>query len=62
MNYQQAKPLVDELEKLAILYHGSRLLRGKIYEAIDAFLPDMDEACLERGCTAVDDFRPKENT
>jgi len=61
MRYEQAKPLVNKLIDIAILYHGApSLLREKIYNALDEFLPNLDEGCLERGCIAVDDF--KENT
>jgi hypothetical protein len=61
MRYEQAKPLVNKLIDIAILYHGApSLLREKIYSALDEFLPNLDEGCLERGCIAVDDF--KENT
>ncbi len=31
----------------------------KIYEALDEFLPDLDEGCRERGCIAVDNFKEK---
>jgi len=31
----------------------------KIYEALDEYLPDMDEGCRERGCIAVDKFKEK---
>ena len=61
MRYEQAKPLVEKLMEIAVLYHGSpSLLRSKIYHELDMFLPDLDEGCLERGCIAVDNF--KENT
>jgi len=56
MRYEQAKPLVEKLKVIAVLYHASQLLPLKIYEALDEFLPDMDEACRERGCIAVDNF------
>ncbi len=40
---------------LAILYHGApTMLRHKIYEALDNYLPHMDEGCRTRGCIAVD--------
>jgi len=60
MRYEQAKPLVQKLMEIAIMYHASSLLREKIYNALDEFLPELDEGCRERGCIAVDDF--KENT
>ena len=57
MRYEQAKPLVEQLTDLAILYHASpSVLRFKIYTALDEYLPDMDEGCRTRGCIAVDDF------
>jgi hypothetical protein len=60
MRYEQAKPLVEKLMDIAVLYHGApSLLRDKIYTALDGFLPDLDEACRERGCIAVDDFKEK---
>jgi hypothetical protein len=61
MRYEQAKPLVEQLLNLAILYHASpSVLRLKIYTALDEYLPDMDEGCRTRGCIAVDDFALKE--
>jgi hypothetical protein len=61
MRYEQAKPLVEKLTDLAILYHASpSMLRLKIYTALDEYLPDMDEGCRTRGCIAVDHFAPKE--
>jgi hypothetical protein len=60
MRYEQAKPLVEQLLNLAILYHASpSMLRLKIYTALDEYLPNMDEGCRTRGCIAVDDFAPK---
>jgi hypothetical protein len=59
MRYEQAKPLVQKLMEIAIMYHASGLLRQKIYDALDDYLPDMDEGCRERGCIAVDDFKEK---
>ena len=57
MRYEQAKPLVEQLLNLAILYHASpSTLRLKLYTALDEYLPDMDEGCRTRGCIAVDDF------
>jgi hypothetical protein len=62
MKYSQSKPLVEELMNLAILFHGSpTMLRTKIYDAIDKHIPDLDPACMERGCTAIDDFKDKNN-
>jgi hypothetical protein len=57
MRYEQAKPLVKKLMDIAIMYHASQLLQQKIYEALDEFLPDLDEGCRERGCIAVDHFK-----
>jgi hypothetical protein len=60
MKYEQAKPLVKKLMDIAVLYHAApSLLREKIYNALDEFLPDLDEGCRERGCIAVDDFKEK---
>ena len=56
MRYEQAKPLVEKLKVIAVLYHASQLLPMKIYEALDEYLPDMDEGCRARGCMAVDNF------
>ena len=45
---------------LAVLYHASpTMLREKIYNALDEFLPDLDEGCRERGCIAMDHFKEK---
>jgi hypothetical protein len=58
MRYEQAKPLVEKLMNLAVLFHGSpSLLRKKLYEALDEYLPDLDEGCRTRGCIAVDHFK-----
>lgn len=60
MKYSQAKPLVNKLVDIAILYHASpTMLREKVYNALDEFLPDLDEGCRERGCIAVDNFKEK---
>ena len=60
MRYSQAKPLVEKLIDIAVLYHASpTLLREKVYNALDEFLPDLDEGCRERGCIAVDNFKEK---
>jgi hypothetical protein len=57
MRYEQAKPLVEQLMNVAVLYHAApSLLREKIYGALDEFLPDLDEGCRTRGCIAVDRF------
>ena len=62
MKYSQSKPLVEELMNIAILFHGSpTMLRTKIADVIDKHIPDLDPACMERGCTAVDDFKEKNN-
>lgn len=61
MRYSQAKPLVETLMNIAVLYHGApSMLREKIYNALDEFLPDLDDGCRERGCIAVDHFKPQE--
>ena len=60
MKYEQAKPLVEKLYDIAVLYHASpNMLRMKLYDALDEFLPDMDEGCRTRGCIAVDHFGEK---
>ena len=60
MRYEQAKPLVETLMNISVLYHGApSLLREKIYNALDEYLPDLDEGCRERGCIAVDYFEEK---
>jgi len=59
MKYSQSKPLVEELMRVAVLFHASALLRTKIADVIDKHIPDLDPACMERGCTAVDDFEEK---
>ena len=57
MKYTQSKLLVEELMNIAILFHGSpTMLRTKIYDAIDKHIPDLDPACMERGCTCIDSF------
>ena len=62
MKYQQAKPLVDKLIHIAVLYHAAPImLREKIYDALNEYLPDMDEGCRERGCIAVDNFKEKKD-
>jgi hypothetical protein len=58
MRYEQAKPLVAKLMNISVLFHGSpSLLRKKLYEALDEYLPDLDEGCRTRGCIAVDHFK-----
>ena len=60
MKYSQSKELVAELMNIAVLFHGSpTMLRAKIWGAIDKHIPDLDPACMERGCTAIDDFKEK---
>ena len=59
MKYSQSKPLVEELMHVAVLFHASALLRTKIADVIDKHIPDLDPACMERGCTAIDDFKEK---
>ena len=61
MRYEQAKPLVTKLIDIAILYHASQLLPVKLYDALNEYLPDMDEGCRERGCIAVDNFKEKKD-
>jgi hypothetical protein len=60
MKYSQSKELVEELLNISILFHGSpTMLRTKIYDAIDKHIPDLDPACMERGCTCIDGFKDK---
>jgi hypothetical protein len=60
MKYSQSKPLVEELMSISVLFHGSpTMLRTKIHDAIDKHIPDLDPTCMERGCTAIDDFKEK---
>ena len=60
MNYQQARPLVEELMNIAVLYHAAPMqLRTKIYAAVDKHIPDLDEGCKERGCMGIDNFKEK---
>ena len=61
MRYEQAKPLVQKLMEITIMYYASELLRQKIYDALDEYLPDLDEGCRERGCIAIDHFEEKKN-
>ena len=44
---------------IAVLFHASALLRTKIADVIDKHIPDLDPACMERGCTCIDDFKEK---
>ena len=60
MRYEQSKPLVEELMNIAVLFHASDLLRTKIAEVIDRHIPDLDPACMERGCPCLDTFPTKE--
>jgi hypothetical protein len=54
MLYEQAKPLVEKLMHIAVLYHASpALLRQKMHEALE-YIPHLDAACLERGCACHD--------
>jgi hypothetical protein len=58
MRYEQSKPLVEELLNIAVLVHASpSMLRVKIAEAIDKHIPDLDPACMERGCPCIDTFK-----
>ena len=59
MKYSQSKPLVEELMNIAVLFHASALLRTKIADVIDKHIPDLDPACMERGCTCIDGFKDK---
>jgi len=60
MKYSQSKELVEELLNIAILFHGSpTMLRTKIADVIDKHIPNLDPACMERGCTAIDGFKEK---
>lgn len=59
MKYSQSKPLVEELINIAVLFHASALLRTKIADVIDKHIPDLDPACMERGCTCIDYFKEK---
>jgi hypothetical protein len=62
MKYSQSKPLVEELMNIAVLFHGSpTMLRAKIWVAIDKHIPDLDPACMERGCTCIDSFKEKDD-
>jgi hypothetical protein len=61
MRYEQAKPLVQKLMEIAVLYHGSpSMLRKKISTAVCEGIPELDPACMERGCPMVETFPPKE--
>lgn len=62
MKYEQAKPLLDELCQLAVMYHASQALRTKLFDALDKHIPHLDEGCLERGCPMIETFPPKEST
>ena len=60
MRYEQSKPLVEALMTVAVLFHASpSLLRQKISEAINEHIPDLDPACMERGCPCIDTFKEK---
>jgi len=59
MKYSQSKELVDELMNIAVLFHASSMLRTKIADVIDKHIPNLDPACMERGCTAADDYKEK---
>ena len=60
MRYEQAKPLLDRLCELAILFHASSELRTKLFEALNEHIPHMDQGCLERGCACDDDWKKNE--
>lgn len=58
MRYEQAKPLVEKLMHIAVLYHASpMLLREKIFAALDEAIPHLDPACMERGCPMDEEER-----
>jgi hypothetical protein len=59
VRYEQAKPLIDKLNNIAVFHHASPMLSIMIYQALDAYLPDLDEGCRARGCIAVDNFKEK---
>jgi hypothetical protein len=61
MKYSQSKPLVEELMNIAVLFHASALLRTKLADVINKHIPDLDPACMERGCTCIDNFKEKNN-
>jgi len=61
MKYSQSKPLVEELMNIAVLFHASALLRTKLADVINKHIPDLDPACMERGCTCIDSFKEKNN-
>lgn len=59
IKYEQAKPLLDELAQIAVLYHASSALKTKLFEALDRHIPRMDAACFERGCPMDDHWEKK---
>jgi len=61
MKYSQSKPLVEELMNIAVLFHASALLRTKLADVINKHIPDLDPACMERGCTCIDNFKEKDD-
>jgi hypothetical protein len=61
MKYKQYAPMLNKLIEQATLYHTSQeLLRAKMWETLDAHLPELDEGCMERGCACVDTFAKRE--
>jgi len=36
-------------------------LRTKLADVINKHIPDLDPACMERGCTCIDNFKEKNN-
>ena len=60
MKYEQAKPLLDELCQLAVMYHASQALRTKLFDALNKHIPNLDEGCFERGCPMDETHPPKE--
>ena len=60
MKYEQAKPLLDELCQLAVMYHASQALRTKLFDALNKHIPHLDDGCFERGCPMDETHPPKE--
>lgn len=62
MKYKHAKPLLDKLQTVAVLYHASpTMLRTKLFDTLNEFIPNMDDGCFERGCPC-DDPRDEQTT
>ena len=60
MRYDKA--LMDELCDTARLYAGSGYLREKLMVVLDKHIPNLDEACKERGCMSYEPERKEELT